>query len=168
MPNIRQHMTVADVADRLSVSLVFVLREIRAGRLAARKLGRDWRIDTDHLQIYLTERTRAGRGGTSCAGRAIAGRRAGSKTCTDHLKLSVDPKSSASSAPSGPAPQDGRDAKRGATLELNPPPGRPKSFSTSALPVMRAVSRGKGGRNSSSIGAPARPALCSQKRRYSL
>ncbi len=44
-----QLLTLAQAAERLNVSVPAVRRMVKAGRLKARKVGRDWRIDPADL-----------------------------------------------------------------------------------------------------------------------
>ena len=54
-------LTVAEVADMLRVSTMTVYRLIRAGDLAAARIGRSYRITTDDVDSFLATRyTEAG------------------------------------------------------------------------------------------------------------
>jgi excisionase family DNA binding protein len=49
----RQMLTIQQVSERLNCADSLVRRLIYAGKLPASKVGRDWRIDPDHLDAYL-------------------------------------------------------------------------------------------------------------------
>lgn len=54
-------MTVGEVASTLRVSSMTVYRLINAGELQAVRIGRSFRVRSDHLDRYLAERfTKAG------------------------------------------------------------------------------------------------------------
>lgn len=53
MPDDRPLMTVAQVAERLTMSERHVWREIHAGRLAAKRVGRMVRVEPAELDRYL-------------------------------------------------------------------------------------------------------------------
>ncbi len=48
-----QELTVSEVAQRLRVSSLTVIRRIQSGKLRARKEGGEWRIRQDDLQTYI-------------------------------------------------------------------------------------------------------------------
>ena len=47
-------LTTKEAAEYLRVSRATILRCCRAGRLPAVRIGRQWRIDTDQLEMLLT------------------------------------------------------------------------------------------------------------------
>ncbi len=53
MKNIEKLLTPTDVADRLQVNERTVTIWLRKGRLRGFKIGRDWRISPDDLQVFL-------------------------------------------------------------------------------------------------------------------
>lgn len=53
MSEIKPMLTTEEVARRLSVARMTVMRMIEAGELPAVKLGRVWRIDPEQLDEYL-------------------------------------------------------------------------------------------------------------------
>lgn len=113
MGEIRQHLRLSKVAELLDVSESTVEREIARGKLAVRFVGRQRRVDIAHLQVYLAERTRAGRGGKPKRARVTDEERAGSKNCTVPDSGAVENSCPASTC-LNPL---GFDAKRGATAD---------------------------------------------------
>jgi excisionase family DNA binding protein len=47
-------LTIDECAERLSVHHGKVRRLIGAGKIVASKIGRDWRVDPDQLEAYIT------------------------------------------------------------------------------------------------------------------
>ena len=49
--------TMKEITEKLKVSSETVVREIKAGRLQAIKIGKQWRFSEDQIDTYILSRT---------------------------------------------------------------------------------------------------------------